>query len=57
MLAWVRHLGVVKPDWDWTTDGRLPLAHFSRWSQNGPFTAVGRARKERLAQLAAQEIK
>ena len=57
MLTWVRGLGIVKPDWDWTTDGRLPLAHFSRWSQNGPFTAVGMARKARLAQLVAQEIK
>ena len=55
ILAWVRKLGIVKPDWDWTMDGRLPLAHFSRWSQNGPFTAVGAARKARLAALQLTE--
>ena len=45
MLAWVRRLGIVKPAYDWATEGMLPLAHFSRWSQNGPFSAAGVARR------------
>lgn len=55
LLEWVRGLGIVKPAYDWSNldEGILPLAHFGRWSQNGPFSAVGRARKARAA--AAQE--
>jgi len=47
MLEWVRRLGIVKPAYDWlgVAVGMLPLAHFSRWSQNGPFSAAGVARR------------
>lgn len=55
MLDWVRRLGIVKPTYDWIADTMLPLAHFSRWSQNGPFSAAGVARRNSLAGLAASE--
>ncbi|MEO8378347.1 MAG: diiron oxygenase [Acidobacteriota bacterium] len=47
MLEWVRRMGIVKPAYDWlaVAAGILPLAHFSRWSQNGPFSAAGAARR------------